>query len=145
MDLRLEVEIIAVRDVDRALTFYRDRLGFRLDVDYGPHEGFRVVQLTPPGSSCSIQFGSSCSIQFGVGFGETRYLVVDDIALARQQLVDAGVEVSPIRHKASADWQGDFVPGIHPDRRDYASFADFQDPDGNQWTLQERGFPAGAR
>ncbi|WP_433376722.1 VOC family protein [Actinoplanes sp. CA-142083] len=135
MDLRLEVETIAVRDVDRALAFYRDRLGFRLDVDYQPHDGFRIVQLTPPGSSCSLQFG--------VGFGETRYLVVEDIALARQQLIDNGVLVGTIRHKASADWQGDLVDGVDPDRRDYASFADFQDPDGHRWTLQERGFKVG--
>lgn len=132
MDLRLEVEIVAVRDVDRALAFYRDGLGFRLDVDYAPHDGFRLVQLTPPGSSCSIQFG--------VGFGPTRYLVVEDIVLARQQLIDNDVRVETIRHKPSVEWQGDLADGVHPDRRDYASFADFQDPDGNRWTLQERGF-----
>ncbi|WP_436532652.1 VOC family protein [Actinoplanes sp. HUAS TT8] len=131
MDMPLEVIVLAVTDVDRALTFYRDVMGFRLDVDYQPHDGFRVVQLTPPGSSCSIQFGT--------GLAPTApYLVVADLDATRQRLQAAGAVVSDVRHKTGADWQGDFTAGLDPQRRSYASFADVTDPDGNHWTLQER-------
>ena len=140
MDIRLEVVVVPVSDVDRALAFYRDRLGFHLDVDYHPNDRFRVVQLTPPGSCCSVQLGLGLTAM-APGSLDGLGLVVDDIDLARRRLIAAGVGVEPVRHKRTADWQGDFAPGLDPDRRDYASFADFADPDGNRWTLQERGFP----
>ncbi|NMO50109.1 VOC family protein [Actinoplanes sp. TBRC 11911] len=142
MDLSLEVVVISVSDVDRSIGFYRDQAGFRLDVDYGPNSKYRVVQLTPPGSSCSLQFGVGLDAAPPGIAGLC--LVVADVEEARRELVARGVAVGPIRHKASADWQGDYAPGLDPDRRDYASFADFEDPDGNRWTLQERGFPARA-
>ncbi|WP_410813411.1 VOC family protein [Micromonospora sp. 067-2] len=137
--LRLEVVVVPVGDVDRSLAFYRDKLGFHLDVDYHPNDRFRVVQLTPPGSSCSVQLGMGLTAM-APGAVDGLCLVVNDIELAHRNLTDAGVTVEPIRHKRSVDWQGDFAPGLDPDRRDYASFADLRDPDGNLWTLQERGF-----
>jgi catechol 2,3-dioxygenase-like lactoylglutathione lyase family enzyme len=144
VDLRLEVVVVPVSDVDRALAFYRDGLGFHLDVDYRPNNRFRVVQLTPPGSSCSVQIGVGLTTA-PPGSAQGLSLVVDDLDLAHRKLVAAGVPVDPVRHKKSADWQGDFAPGLDPDRRDYASFADLRDPDGNRWTLQERGFADSAR
>lgn len=140
MDLKVEVITLPVADVDRAKEFYTRQAGFVLDVDYHPAEGFRVVQLTPPGSACSVQVG------IGLGDaqpGSTRAtgLVVTDIEAARRELNGRGVHVSEIRHKSPAeDWQGGWAPGPDPQRRDYASFADFADPDGNTWTLQEIGY-----
>jgi catechol 2,3-dioxygenase-like lactoylglutathione lyase family enzyme len=131
MDYRIEVLTLPVADVDRALEFYTEQLGFALDVDYQPNDGFRVVQLTPPGSAASIQLAGE----------RTSYLVVTDIEAAHRELTERGLAPSPIRHKADVDWQGSFAPGVDPDRRDYASFFDFADPDGNSWTVQERGFP----
>jgi catechol 2,3-dioxygenase-like lactoylglutathione lyase family enzyme len=136
----VEVITLPVSDVERALRFYVDQVGFTLDVDYSPNDAFRVVQLTPPGSSCSIQFGngltgapagSSCNV----------YLVVADLEAARLSLLDRRVEVSEIRHKTPIGaWDGGFAHGLDPERRDYASFANFSDPDGNRWVLQERGY-----
>jgi len=136
----LEVVILPVSDPDKSLDFYRDRLGFTLDVDYAPTPGFRVVQLTPPGSSTSIQFGEGLT-DARPGSVQGLYLVVDDIAAVRDELVDHGVGVTSIRHKDvdSGQWRGRFRLGMDPDRSDYASFADFSDPDGNTWVLQERG------
>jgi catechol 2,3-dioxygenase-like lactoylglutathione lyase family enzyme len=129
----LEVLTLPVADVDRALRFYRDQAGFALDVDYAPNGAFRVVQLTPPGSGCSIQLGSAAAA----------YLVVTDLTAARAELLARGVDVSEIRHKTPPRaWDGGFAAGPDPDRGDYASFADFTDPDGNFWVLQERGFQA---
>ncbi|MFD0782508.1 VOC family protein [Micromonospora azadirachtae] len=139
MDLRLEVVVVPVRHVDRAVAFYRDQLGFHLDVDYSPNERFRIVQLTPAGSSCSIQLGVGLTTM-PPGSVEGLTLIVDDLDLACRRLTAAGVPVEPVRHKRSVDWQGDFAEGLDPDRRDYASFAGLRDPDGNRWTLQERGF-----
>jgi catechol 2,3-dioxygenase-like lactoylglutathione lyase family enzyme len=131
----LEVVPIPVTDVDRAKNFYVSQAGFVLDVDYAPNPGFRVVQLTPPGSGCSIQ------LEVGSGRQTGLYLVVTDLVRARQELRDRGVQVGDIRHKAALpDWQGGWAPGTDPERRDRASFADFHDPDGNTWVLQERGF-----
>jgi len=134
MDFRLEVIVLPVADVDRSLAFYVERVGFALDVDYRPSADFRVVQLTPPGSACSVQL-----------VGETGgpvpglYLVVADIEAARGELIDRGVPVGDLRHKApDGDWQGGWEPGVDPNRRDYASFAEFTDPDGHVWVLQER-------
>jgi catechol 2,3-dioxygenase-like lactoylglutathione lyase family enzyme len=140
VDYALEVIAIPVTDVDRAKDFYVSQAGFALDVDYTPNPDFRVVQLTPPGSSCSIQVGVGITTA-APGSLRDLCLVVTDLEQACRELAERGVEVGEIRHKASvAGWQGDFTPGIDPSRRDYASFADFQDPDGNTWVLQERGF-----
>ena len=142
MKFSMEVLILPVSDVDRALRFYVDRVGFVLDVDYAPSDAFRVVQLTPPGSGCSIQIGKGIT---GAPVGSLRniYLVVTNIEDARRQLLERGVEVDAIRHKVPIDaWDGGFAAGLDPARRDYASFADFSDPDGNGWVLQERGYRA---
>jgi catechol 2,3-dioxygenase-like lactoylglutathione lyase family enzyme len=137
----LAVAIIRVSDVDRGLTFYRDQLGFGLDVDYRPTTDFRVVQLTPPGSACSIQLETSGEIADQNTMGSAHYLVVADLDAAHAVLVARGVHVGPIRHKTPTDsWAGEWAPGVDPDHGDYASFADLTDPDGNVWILQERGF-----
>src|SRR5262245_10311222 len=132
MDASLEVVILPVSDPDKSLDFYQDKLGFTLDVDYAPAEDFRVVQLTPHGSSTSIQFGVGLT-DAPPGSVQGLYLVVDDIASARDELVDRGVGVGTIRHKDVDDgqWRGRYRLGADPQRADYASFADFADPDGN--------------
>ncbi len=127
-------------DVERALRFYVDQVGFVLDVDYSPNGTFRVVQLTPSGSSCSIQIGKAIT-DAPPGSLRNAYLVVTDLEAARRHLLERGVQVSDIRHKTPlAAWDGRFAPGLDPARGDYASFADFSDPDGNSWVLQERGY-----
>ena len=134
---RLEVVTLPVADVDTAMAFYTEQVGFTLDVDYHPHAGFRVVQLTPPGSACSIQFGVGLT-DATPGSARAIYLVVADIEAAHRELTDRHVPIGLIRHKANVDdWQGDWLPGVAPDRRDYASAAEFADPDGNTWMLQE--------
>ena len=136
----VEVITLPVSDVDRALRFYVDRVGFTLDVDYAPNDAFRVVQLTPPGSACSIQIGKGLTNAVA-GSVRNVYLVVTDLEAARGRLLERGVEVSAIRHKVPIDaWNGGFAAGLDPAHRDYASFADFSDPDGNRWVLQERGY-----
>ena len=142
MQYALEVVILPVRDADRALEFYRDRLGFNLDVDYAPSGAFRVVQLTPPGSGCSVQFGIGLT-DAEPGSARRMHLVVRDVVAARDELAGRGVEVGGVRHKAPPDtWVGGLAAGPDPERRDYASFAEFADPDGNTWVLQERGHGA---
>ena len=140
MKATLEVVILPVADPDRSLGFYRDRLGFTLDVDYTPAPDFRVLQLTPPGSDTSIQFGIGLT-DAPPGSVQGLYLVVDDIVATRDELVHHGVGVTSIRHKDvdAGQWRGRFRLGVDPHRTDYASFADFSDPDGNSWVLQERG------
>jgi catechol 2,3-dioxygenase-like lactoylglutathione lyase family enzyme len=140
MNATLEVVILPVSDPDKSLDFYRDKLGFTLDVDYAPSADFRVVQLTHQGSTTSIQFGVGLT-DGAPGSVQGLYLVVTDIAAVRADLVDRGVGVGSIRHKDvdSGQWQGRFHLGIDPPRADYASFANFHDPDGNEWVLQERG------
>ena len=136
----VEVITLPVSDVDRALRFYRDQLDFRLDVDYSPNNAFRVVQLTPPGSACSIQIGKGLT-DAPVGSLRNCYMVVTDLDATHTQLLDRGIAVSAIRHKTPIGaWDGGFAPGLDPARGDYASFARFSDPDGNSWVLQERGY-----
>ena len=138
--LAIEVISLPVSDVDRALRFYVDQVGFTLDVDYSPNEAFRVVQLTPPGSKCSIQIGHGLTDADDPGSFRNVYLVVTDIEEARNRLLERGVEVGAIRHKTPLGaWDGSFKAGLDPARKDYASFADFSDPDGNRWVIQERG------
>jgi catechol 2,3-dioxygenase-like lactoylglutathione lyase family enzyme len=135
--LALEVVPLPVTDIDRALAFYTEQAGFTPDVDYRPTADFRVVQLTPPGSACSVQLVMADS----PGRVHNLYLVTTDIEAAYRELTERGLAVSPIRHKTSTDdWQGDYSPGVDPERRNYASFIDFADPDGNTWIVQERGF-----
>jgi catechol 2,3-dioxygenase-like lactoylglutathione lyase family enzyme len=134
MDYLLELVLVPVTDVDRAKAFYVGQAGFREDVDHRRGDDFRVVQLSPPGSTCSIAFG------VGIGAAEPGtvkglHLMVTDIEAARAELVGRGVPVSDVRHLGATGWQ----PGAHPDHGDYESFADFADPDGNTWVLQERG------
>jgi catechol 2,3-dioxygenase-like lactoylglutathione lyase family enzyme len=138
MKAQFEVVILPVSDPDESLRFYRDQVGFDLDVDYAPAPQFRVIQLTPQGSATSIQFGVGLT---DAPSGSLRglYLVVPDIDAARSELISRGVAVSDIRHKdTDGGWRGGFLPGLDPTRADYASFADLRDPDGNTWVLQER-------
>jgi len=132
MDLKLELVLIPVSDVDRAKSFYTEKVGFDLDVDVSPVEGFRVVQMTPPGSACSITIGTGLTDAEPGSYRGT-HLVVADIEAARAELVERGVEVSEIRHFDEGEWRA----GPDPRHRDYGSFADFADPDGNTWVLQE--------
>jgi catechol 2,3-dioxygenase-like lactoylglutathione lyase family enzyme len=135
--LALEVVPLPVADIDRALAFYTEQVGFHLDVDYRPTADFRVVQLTPPGSACSVQLVTAES----AARVHNLYLVTLDLAEARATLITRGVAVGAIRHKDPVEtWAGAWSAGLEPQRRDYASFADFADPDGNTWVLQERGF-----
>ena len=137
--LSLEVVTLGVTDLERALAFYVEKVGFSLDVDYQPTAQFRVVQVTPPGSACSIHLVRSSEAKPLRDF----YLVTDDLAITRDKLIARGVAVGDIRHKHPWEtWSGEFAPGLDPQRRSYSSFADFSDPDGNTWTLQERGFSA---
>jgi len=140
MDYQLQVITLPVSDVDQAAAFYTQRAGFTLDVDYHPAPGFRVVQLTPPGSACSIQIGIGLT-DAPPGSSRAAYLAVTDIRAAHQELTARGVTVSGIRHKSPIDdWKGGYQPGPDHRRSDYASFADFADPDGNIWVIQEIGY-----
>jgi catechol 2,3-dioxygenase-like lactoylglutathione lyase family enzyme len=133
MDFRLELVIIPVRDVDRAKEFYSERLGFTVDVDHRGGDHFRVVQLTPPGSACSISVGIGLS-DAEPGSVRGLHLVVTDIVAARDELVARGATIGEVRHMTP---QG-FQPGPDPDHADFNSFAEFADPDGNTWVLQEK-------
>jgi catechol 2,3-dioxygenase-like lactoylglutathione lyase family enzyme len=136
MHYTIEVLTLPVRDVDASLAFYK-AIGFAVDVDYHPRDGFRVVQLTPPGSACSVQFGEGLT-DAAPGSARAHYLVVPDLAAAHAELVARGIDVGAIRHKTPADtWAGEFAAGPDPERRPYASMADLADPDGNTWILQE--------
>jgi catechol 2,3-dioxygenase-like lactoylglutathione lyase family enzyme len=132
MDYKLELVLIPVSDVDRAKKFYTDQAGFVLIVDTPIGEGQRVVQLTPPGSACAIGFGTGIT-GAAPGSAQGLHLVVSDIVAARAELAGRGVAVSQVRHLESGTW----VDGPHPDHGNYESFADFADPDGNLWVLQE--------
>jgi catechol 2,3-dioxygenase-like lactoylglutathione lyase family enzyme len=144
MDYKIEVITVPVRDVERSLEFYTEQCGFHLDVDYRANDAFRVVQLTPPGSACSLQIGLGLT-DAEPGTCHNVLLAVSDLEAATQELIHRGVNVEHVRHKSSVeDWQGDTAAGRDPERRDYASFATFADPDGNTWTLQEIGFESPA-
>ena len=136
MDFKLELVLVPVTDVDRAKTFYTDKAGFHLDVDHAAGEKFRVVQMTPPGSACSISIGVGIT-DADPGSIRGLHLVVTDIVAARAELVARGLEVSDVEHLTPSGW----VKGPDPERGDYNSFAHFSDPDGNTWVLQERGGP----
>ncbi|HUG85611.1 MAG TPA: glyoxalase superfamily protein [Euzebya sp.] len=137
MDHKLELVLIPVSDVDRAKAFYSEAMGWNVDVDHQPNEHFRVVQLTPPGSACSITIGLGLS-DADPGSYRGTHLIVTDIEAAREELIGRGVEVSEIRHMTAEGWQ----PGTDPQHTSYGSFADLADPDGNTWVLQEVGHPA---
>ena len=135
----VEVITLPVSDVDRAVRFYVDQVGFRLDVDYSPNDSFRVVQLTPPGSSCSIRIGNGPT---GAPVGSLRnvYLVVIDLEAAELPARPWGQRRGDPAQDAHWCLGRRFRTGARPGRGDYASFADFSDPDGNSWVLQERGY-----
>jgi catechol 2,3-dioxygenase-like lactoylglutathione lyase family enzyme len=139
MDLKLEVIVLPVSDVDRAKAFY-EKLGFRLDADFATGPDFRVVQVTPPESPTSLIFGKGLS-NAAPGSVEGLHLVVSDIEAARGELVSRGAEVGEIFHDAGGIFHhagtAGRVPGLAPGRASYGSFASFSDPDGNGWVLQE--------
>ena len=132
MDFKLELVVLPVTDVDRAKDFYVDKAGFTLDVDHRAGDAFRVVQLTPPGSACSITIGTGVT-QVQPGSYQGLHLVVTDIEAARAELVERGMEVSEPFHFGV---QGQ-AAGLHPERADYGTYLSFSDPDGNSWLVQE--------
>ena len=140
VDMKLEVVVVPVSDVARAKEFY-GRLDWRVDADVDV-KGLKLVQLTPPGSSCSIQFGTHLT-SAAPGSAQDVYLVVSDLEAARQDLIDRGVTVSTVYHEGSLGGRfhppgaADRIEGPAPDDKSYSSFASFSDPDGNLWLLQE--------
>lgn len=132
VDMKLEVAVIPVSDVDRAKRFYGG-LGWRLDADFAAGNEFRAVQITPPGSPCSIHFGKG--VTAAAPGSATLYLVVSDIEAARAELVAHGADVSEVTHRDGPGKPP--IKGPHPERRSYSSFASFRDPDGNNWLIQE--------
>jgi catechol 2,3-dioxygenase-like lactoylglutathione lyase family enzyme len=134
MDWKLELVVVPVSDVDASKAFYSEKLGFNVDVDHQPNEDFRVVQLSPPGSACSITIGKGLT-DTAPGTYKGMHLVVTDIEAARAQLVDKGVGVSEPYFFGETGK----TDGIHPERSDYGTFMDFADPDGNTWVVQEVG------
>jgi catechol 2,3-dioxygenase-like lactoylglutathione lyase family enzyme len=144
VDMKFEIVVIPVSDVDRAKEFY-GRLGWRLDADYDNGKDFRVVQLTPPGSGCSVIFGKNVT-GAAPGSAQGLYLIVSDIEAARENLLRRGVKVSEVFHGATDKYAGPDDPylfgrirvnGPDPEHRSYRSFASFSDPDGNGWLFQE--------
>jgi predicted enzyme related to lactoylglutathione lyase len=137
--LKLEVVVLPVSDVDRALNFYGG-LEWRLDADFSTGDDFRVVQLTPPGSKCSIIFGKGVT-SASPGAVQDLMLVVDDIESARSHLIMRGADVSELFHDAGGIFHRagtrNRVPGPHPEGKSYCTWASFSDPDGNGWMLQE--------
>jgi catechol 2,3-dioxygenase-like lactoylglutathione lyase family enzyme len=137
-EVKLEVAVVPVSDVDRAKRFY-EGLGWRLDADIAAGDDFRVVQSTPPGSGCSIQFGTNITSAVP-GSAQSAYLIVSDLEAARDELVARGVEVSEVFHEGTRGARfhdAGRVAGPSPDASSYGSFAAFSDPDGNGWLLQE--------
>jgi len=132
VDWKLELVVLPVSDVDRAKAFYTEMAGFRLDVDHSAGDDFRVVQLTPPGSACSITLMRNTE---SAGSVRGLHLIVSDIETARAELVERGMDVSEIFHFES----GTQASGPDPQRSDHGSFLSFGDPDGNSWLVQEVG------
>ena len=139
VDMKLEVVVIPVADVDRAKQFY-ERLGWRLDVDLAKGDQFRVVHFTPPGSHCSVLFGTGVTTE-KPGSVQGLHLIVSDVVAARAELVERGIEVSEVFHDVGGVFHhaGEVgrLSGPHPSRATYGSFASFSDPDGNGWVFQE--------
>ena len=144
MDMKLEVVVVPVSDVDRAKRFYQ-ALGWRLDADFAGGDDFRVIQFTPPGSRCSVIFGKNVTAAVP-GSAQGLYLIVSDIEAARKELLGRGVEISEVFHDAAGVYAGADQPylfgrlrvsGADPEHRSYRSFASFSDPDGNGWLFQE--------
>jgi catechol 2,3-dioxygenase-like lactoylglutathione lyase family enzyme len=144
LDMKFEIVVIPVSDVDRAKRFYGN-LGWRLDADYDSGDGFRVIQYTPPGSGCSVIFGKNV-IAAAPGSTQGLYLIVSDLEGARGELLRRGVEISEVFHDAAGVYAGPDEPylfgrlrvnGLDPEHRSYRSFASFSDPDGNGWLFQE--------
>src|SRR5215472_11991234 len=144
VDMKLEVVVIPVSDVDRAKRFY-DGLGWRLDADFAAGDDFRVTQFTPPGSGCSVIFGKNVTAA-APGSAQGLYLIVSDIKAVRDKLLGRGVGISEVFHDAGGVYAGTNEPylfgrlrvsGPDPEHRSYRSFASFSDPDGNGWLLQE--------
>jgi catechol 2,3-dioxygenase-like lactoylglutathione lyase family enzyme len=142
--MKFEVVVIPVSDVDRAKEFY-GRLGWRLDADFDSGKDFRVIQFTPPGSGCSIIFGKNVTAA-APGSTQGLYLIVSDVAAARKELLDRGVEISEVFHDVAGVYAGTDEPylfgrarasGPDAEHRSYRSFASFHDPDGNGWLFQE--------
>ncbi len=130
MDWKLELIVVPTTDVDRAKTFYIEQAGFDLHVDHSAGEDFRVVQLTPPGSACSI---AVMKVPERAGAVQGLHLIVEDIDAARAELSERGVDVSEVFHFGESGQ----APGPDPERRSYNSFVSFADPDGNGWLVQE--------
>ncbi|MGO4439641.1 VOC family protein [Rhizobium sp. RAF56] len=144
VDMKFEVVVVPVSDVDRAKSFY-DGLGWRLDADFASGDDYRVIQFTPPGSGCSVIFGKNVTAA-APGSAQGLYLIVSDVKAARDDLVGRGVSVSEIFHDAGGVFTGPDEPflfgrtrvrGPDPDKRSYRSYASFNDPDGNGWLFQE--------
>ena len=140
VDTKFEIVVIPVSDVDRAKEFYK-KLGWRLDADFPFDNGFRVVQFTPPGSGCSVQFGAKMT-SATPGSAQGLYLIVSDLEAARAELVARGIDVSEVFHPGTPGAQflndgSGRVSGPAPEHATYGSFATFRDPDGNGWLLQE--------
>lgn len=145
MDMKFEIVVIPVSNIDRAKEFYGEKLGWRLDADYDNGKDFRVIQFTPPGSGCSVIFGKTVTAA-APGSAQGLYLIVSDIEAARKELFDRGVMVSEVFHDAAGVYAGTDEPylfgqhrvsGRDPEHRSYRSFASFHDPDGNGWLFQE--------
>jgi catechol 2,3-dioxygenase-like lactoylglutathione lyase family enzyme len=140
VDMKLEVVMVPVADVDRAKDFYYKALGWRLDADLVTGPDFRVVQLTPPGSACSVIFGTGIT-SAAPGSAQGLQLVVTDIGAARAEVAGRGAPVSEVFHDAGGVFHhartAERVPGPAPDHQSYGSFASFSDPDGNTWFVQE--------
>lgn len=136
MEMKLELVLLPVTDVERAKAFYTEKCGFSLDVDFSASEDFRVVQMTPPGSACSISVGTGVT-KAAPGSVENLHLVVTDIKAVRDELASRGVDIGEVSHFDA----GGLMPGPDPDDRPFGSFAFFSDPDGNSWALQQGNRP----
>lgn len=132
MDMKLELVLVPVTDVDQAKAFYTEKCGFAVDVDFSSGDEFRVVQMTPPGSACSISVGKGIT-KASPGSVEGLHLVVTDIKAVREELAGRGVDIGEVSHFEG----GGLVPGADPEDRPFGSFAFFTDPDGNSWLLQQ--------